>query len=401
MNAEMNPENALDSILKKQPGGLAALLQQMNLYSEKTIPSELQTFKSKYEEFVLVGIGGSSLGVRVWNQTQNLNNFHFLDNVDAQEFERLLKRLDLKKTGFLFISKSGQTIETLAALDYLSQQCAKNSLNLAEQSIVITENKPSELFQWSQKNSVPFFEVPLSVGGRFSVLSSVGLIPAYLMGIDLKKIAAGAHRAIQDRKTILNISEQALASFSREEWITVLWSYCSGLQYFGFWWQQLWAESLAKKTDLADQPAARVSTPLPLIGSTDQHSVLQQIMEGAADKFIIFLKVNEAERGTLKLSSPQFQETSDLKGKTLGALLQAERSATSQALKEANVSQMTIAVENTDPENVAYLMMLFQLVVMTLGESLKINTFNQPGVERGKVLAKKNLQESHKSLLSS
>jgi glucose-6-phosphate isomerase len=389
-------EQAVKTVLETKPGGLLGLEAQLAEYASTTSES-LKSFKARHREFVIVGIGGSSLGIQVLTESFNRKNFHFIDNVDAYHVEEMLQKFsNIHEVGWVFISKSGRTVETLAALELIQQFATERSVSLPQHSLVVTEKKESDLYNWSQKNGVLFFEIPLSVGGRFSVLSAVGLVPAVLMDLNLQKIQEGALKAYADKETLLALTQASLESFARDEWVTVLWSYSSRLKSFGFWWQQLWAESLAKKINRKGQPALRASTPLPLVGATDQHSVLQQVMEGARDKMVMFLRVEEAEKGQMVLNNTSLSETQTLKGKTLGSLLKAEAEAIQKALTEVGVPNISVQIPGLREENVAHLFMFFQLLVMTLGEALDINTFDQPGVELGKVMAKQILAEGSK-----
>jgi glucose-6-phosphate isomerase len=379
--------SAVKKILATRPAGLNALSSELQKYSQ--LDENLQLFRKNHRRFFVVGIGGSSLGVQVLADVFQVQNFEFIDNVDAAHFENILNNLqEPEKVGWLIISKSGNTIETLAALDFIHQYLNQKAIDISKHSIVITEKKESDLYNWSQRQKTLYYEVPVSVGGRFSVLSSVGLVPAVLMGLDIAQIAKGAEQAYENETALTSLTAEVLKSFARDEWVTVLWSYSSRLKSFGFWWQQLWAESLAKKVDLQGRPAPRASTPLPLVGATDQHSALQQVMEGAHDKLVCFLRVGDAEAGQIKLQKSTLNETSLLQGRDLGALLKAEAEAIQQALTETGISNLSLQIENLNAENLGYLIMFFQLLVIAMGESLGINTFNQPGVELGKIKAK-------------
>jgi glucose-6-phosphate isomerase len=386
-------EVAVKKVLEIKPGGLTAIESELTTYVQTQ--QSLLDFKARHKKFFVVGIGGSSLGVQVLADVFQIKNFEFIDNVDATHFENTLNSIsNLEEVAWLFISKSGRTIETLAALDFISQFLNEKSVNIQKHTIVITEKKDSDLYNWAVENKVLNFAVPLSVGGRFSVLSSVGLVPAILMGLDIQKIQKGALSAYQEQTALTSFTESALKSFERGEWVSVLWSYSSRLKSFGFWWQQLWAESLAKKVDRQGEVAPRVSTPVPMVGATDQHSTLQQIMEGARDKMVFFLRADDAEKGFTILQKSQTKETSLLQGKTLGTLLKAEAEAIQQALSEVGVSNITLKVSDLKEENLGRLIMFFQLSVMALGESFNINTFDQPGVELGKVMTKNILSEA-------
>lgn len=254
--------------------------------------------------------------------------------------------------------------------------------------MVITENKKSPLGDFADQYKIPRLEVPLDVGGRFSVLTPVGMFPAAFMGLNLSKIREGAAKALQSKDSIAELSTQSEQSFQREEWITVFWSYSDALKEFGFWIQQLWAESLAKAEDRAGKKAMRASTPLPCVGPTDQHSILQQIADGAKDKFVVFLRHEGSENAGELIPTTLFSCGDLMAGKKLGDLLKAEAIATQMGLSEKKVSNLTMMIPKITELELGYLFMYFELLVATIGERLNINTFNQPGVELGKIIAK-------------
>lgn len=370
-----------------------AIFKQLASAKEDLKP--LDAIKVKYSKFALVGIGGSSLGVQVYTQFFSNSRFTFFDNADAVEFENQLLELgSLKDVFWIFISKSGETIETLAALDFVEQLYSSQNLKLSEQSAVVTENKPSSLSTWAREKKVMQFEVPLDVGGRYSALSHVGLVPAYLMNLNIDSLAKGAKEALAQKELIQTFAAATLSSFERQEWITILWGYSSKLKTFGLWWQQLWAESLAKKIDLNGKPALRVSTPVPLVGATDQHSVLQQVIEGHRDKFVVFLRSATAEAGKDRLQKSGLAATQVIQGMRFGDLLRAEAMATQQNLTEEGISNLAFQISAFDEENLGFLFMFMQMVVLVIGKAINVNPLNQPGVERGKVLCKNNLLES-------
>lgn len=389
-------EKAVQKILDGNNPLIQSLLTEMDQAAQTLRP--LEAIRQKFSKFALVGIGGSSLGVQVFSQFFANRQFTYFDNVDAMEFETQIDELgDLKDVFWLFTSKSGETIETLAVLEFVDQIYSERNLSLPSNCAVVTESKASSLSEWARQRSVPHFSMPVQVGGRYSVLSAVGLVPGYLMGLRLSGLAYGAKSALTEQKILQNFVAAILSSFRRDEWITVLWGYSSRLKTYGLWWQQLWAESLAKKIDLHGKPAPRASTPLPLVGATDQHSVLQQVVEGHKDKFVIFLRCEAAEAGTQILKKSNMPVTQPLPFLHLGDLLQAEVVATQKSLTEVGVSNLTLQISDFSEESLGELMMFMQVAVLALGEALQIDPLNQPGVERGKVLCKKwlmGLQEA-------
>ena len=395
----LNPEtlkkcqDSLRTFLARKDIGFPQLVQRIPLWEQSY--KEGEAFYKKFKKIVIVGLGGSSLGTRVIAEVFRARQIFFLDNVDALEFETLIEQLgDLREAGWVFISKSGTTIESLCSLEFLEQIFNSEGLNLASQSLVVSENKANTLVQWAQAHKIPQCEIPVDVGGRFSVLSPVGMLPAAFLGLDLEKFRLGAASAILDEDLVAQVMAQTVQSFERGEWITLLWTYNSSLKSFGGWFQQLWAESLAKTKDRHGKPAPRVSTPMAAVGACDQHSILQQVMEGARDKFVVFLRVEESEAGSQRLQKSQFSETKELVGRTMGELLKFEALATQEALTQSGVSTLTLKTKVLDEQSLGYLFMFWQLVVAGLGEYLQIDAFNQPGVELGKRLAKDKLQKA-------
>jgi glucose-6-phosphate isomerase len=314
----------------------------------------------------------------------------FFDNVDAKSFFRKLEHVkNPKRTMWMLISKSGTTIETLTQAEFVDQWLAKNhKVHLADTAVVITEFRSSALYDWAQENKIPVLQVPVTVGGRFSALTPVGLFPLAMLGVDIKGLVKGAELVFKEVLLVKELTAQFSMSFERGEPTTSFFYYCDDLRYWGQWIQQLWAESLGKKQTIAKKKAPPVSVPYSCRGSTDQHSVLQQIAEGTQKKFACFLRVEEAEKFGEKLSTQLFDEKSLLTGKGLGELLMAEAIATQQALNEADVHSLTLLTEKLTPESLGFLMMLMELTVGALGTLYEINPFDQPGVERGKVLAR-------------
>jgi Glucose-6-phosphate isomerase len=386
-------ESALKAFLQNRKEiGFPQLVERIPLWQSSH--KQGAAFSEKFKKLVVVGLGGSSLGTRVIAEVFNTKTLFFIDNVDALEFDSLIEELGtLKDVAWAFISKSGTTIESLCALEFLDAIYKDEGLKLSDNSIVISETKDSSLTTWARGNKVPELEIPLDVGGRFSVLSPVGMFPASFLGLDLEKFRVGAQRAMLDTKLVAETMAQLAGSFQREEWITLMWSYNSRLKSFGSWFQQLWAESLGKATNRAGAAAPRVSTPMWAIGASDQHSILQQVMEGTKDKFVVFVRVDESEAGSRRMQTSQFKETKTLEGRSMGELLKAEALATQEALNKNGVSTMTLKAKVLDEETLGFMFMFWQLVTAGMGEYLKINAFDQPGVELGKVLAKEMLKK--------
>jgi glucose-6-phosphate isomerase len=401
MQISQKTHSATDATLKYSRESYKKFLQRSEIVFPKLVErTSLWAHAQKvgvdkagvFKKMVIVGLGGSSLGTRVIQEVFQAKNMFFVDNVDAVEFESLVTDLgDLKQVCWAFVSKSGTTIESLCALEILEQVYAAKGLKLSDHSVVVSESKESSLTKWARSHGVIECEIPLDVGGRFSVLSPVGMMPAAFLGLNLERIRVGAQKAVQDEELVAQLIAQFLQSFERGEWISLLWSYNSRMKNFGLWFQQLWAESLGKAVKRDGSPAPRASTPICAVGASDQHSILQQVMEGAKDKFVLFQRFGDSEGGAMKVLKSQFPETKSLEGRTMGALLGVEAQSTQEALNHNGVSTLTMACKTLDEESLGYQFMLWELVVAGLGEAMGINAFDQPGVELGKVLAKKKL----------
>lgn len=362
----------------------------------RDVQAHAEKIRSRYKKMIVLGIGGSSLGGRTLQNAlrpDSLNDLMFFENVDGKRFwEKVNSLKNLESVHWVIVSKSGSTIETLTQANFIDQYLSEKGIRLADHCTVITDRAANPLKNWAEKNEVIICYLPPDVGGRFSVLTPVGLLPAAFLGIDILKLKNGAQWALKAEELVVDFSSQCLLSFRRNEWVTLFWSYTDFLATFGLWVQQLWAESLAKKTDDNGQPGPKVSTPVPLIGANDQHSVLQQVIEGAKDKFVVFLRNSESESGGPSLNGSIFGLNDLMVGKSLGDLLKAEAIATAKALEQNGVQSLTLQVEKVDEQTLGALFMLFELTIGVLGQVLRINAYDQPGVELGKRLAKEILK---------
>ena len=389
-------EQAVAALKKRTDLGFMDLPHREALWS--TSEARGRELRKQAKRLVVLGMGGSSLGGRAllqalerWNSTHETR---FIDNVDADRFWKWLRsRKDLDDTHWAIVSKSGNTIETLTMAEFIDQHLrASGFRKLSAQSTAISETADNPLMRWARKEGVASLEIPRDVGGRFSVLSPVGLLPAAYDGLDLAKLREGALWALEQNELVARLTAQTLMSFAREEWVTLHWAYSDGLRDFGLWMQQLWAESLGKANARTGAPAPRASTPVGAVGSSDQHSILQQVMEGARDKFLWFYRVDASETPSPLLERNVFEGQELMAGKGMGNLFGAMATATREALKAQGVHSLTLSTERLDEASVGALFMLSELVVGALGEALDIDAFNQPGVELGKKLARQILQ---------
>lgn len=386
-------QKALQIFLQRKDIGFPDLPFRVPLWNSAV---ELgRQMSKKFSKLVVVGMGGSAVGPQVLCEIFHKENIFFVDNIDSFQFQNLLNELgDLEDVVWAFISKSGGTIETLCALELVLQIYNGKGIRLPEHAVVISENQSNSLMKWAQQEKVPTLEIPKDVGGRFSVLSPVGIFPAAFAGLNTEALRQGAMAALKETSLATHLMAQFLKSFSRDEWISLFWFYNSSMRSFGVWLQQLWAESLGKSVNRKNEEAARVSTPMWAIGACDQHSILQQVMEGVRDKFVIFFRFESLEGGSLRLHQSHFPETEVLAGKTMGDLMRAECLATQEALEQNRISTLTLKTKVLDEASLGFLFMFFQLVVAGMGEVFHINAFDQPGVELGKRLAKEKLAKT-------
>jgi len=361
---------------EKNPPAFAALPKQ----KLNAIRDWSKGERKKWKHILVLGIGGSTLGGQALIQAlahSSKPKVYFLDNLDPLHTNLLFKKLHWKKTLVLVITKSGDTLETIAQFFVVKQKLGKG---WRKHIVAITDSKKGFLRELAEKEKLTSFSVPNDVGGRFSVLSEVGLIPAALAGVKVKDLLQGA-AAVNPREAF-EFAKLHAAAYRKGKNITVFCPYSYRLRSLGEWYAQLLAESVGK--------SAKVGiTPEVSIGAADQHSKLQLWSDGPNDKFFIFLKVEDF--GVNHLLPEVSKEFSHLVGKAFLEILHAEFEATTQALSEKQRSLAIWNLPNLKAETLGYLLQFFMLEVAFLGEILGVNPYNQPGVERGKVLARKRL----------
>lgn len=340
-----------------------------------------------FEKIVLVGIGGSSVGVRaVYDllSQKAKREILFLDNLDEALIEQNLNKINFGKTLFIISSKSGTTIETITTFKIIiSKFDVKNFANF----IFITD-KDSALDKFGKENGVKTYHIPKNVGGRFSVLSAVGLVPLGLCGFDTSELLKGAKTCYE--KFVINQDCEILQkayhyATHHSAKINAVFAYLDKFESFNKWYIQLWAESLGKKRGYK-----RVGlTPVGLIGPKDQHSFLQLIMDGVRDKTITFIKVEPNDELEIPNLSLKFLEGSDIaNGISLSKLRNHQCNATIQALVSQGLCVDTITLDAVDEWHIGYLLYYYELLTSATGIMLGINTYDQPGVEAGKIILK-------------
>lgn len=372
--------------------------------SARAISDYADTLESHYTDLVVLGIGGSSLGaMAVINALQhpyrNLQQdgrglrVHFVDNVDPDQISGLLEVLDPKSTLVNVISKSGTTAETMAAY-LLFRQWLENGVGAAygTQVIATTDSATGILRPLAEQRGYRVFTVPASVGGRFSVLSPVGLLPIALAGIDIQQLLAGAAQVNElihspvDSNPVLQAALVQYLAYRRGRPISVLMPYSSRLRFVSDWFVQLWAESLGKAVNRDGSTVNEGSTPLGALGATDQHSQVQLFNEGPDNKIIAFIRIAEFdEELVIPPAGPEATELAYLAGKTFNQLLNAEQAATAHALTEHQRMNYTLTLPNVSAHTVGALLQFLMWQTALMGELTYVDTYNQPGVELGKI----------------
>ena len=386
------PENiqSLNNKIKKICNELPALNIVRDVSLLEYTKEQTAKFKENKKNFVVFGTGGSNLGARALINTliDQPKNILFFDNIDPLFFQNQIVNLDINTTGFIIISKSGTTPETLSQFgSIINIAKEKNILDvLFRNSLAVTEFKNSPLYNIAKKNNCNLLEHKKDIGGRYSIFSNVGMIPAILGGLDVKKIHLGVLKAIEENNFIDSLKFAQIFKFcsSNNYLSNVMMTYSDGLNYFGKWYLQLWAESIGKSN--------KGITALHAIGTTDQHSQLQLYLEGPKDKFFTFIKSNYQKKG-LKIDAEIMQEESVnyLVNKTMGDLMHAEQDATINTFKLNNFKFREILLSKINEEAMGSLMA--NCIIETIAACIyfDVDPFDQPAVEQGKILTKKYL----------
>ncbi|MDX2263080.1 MAG: glucose-6-phosphate isomerase [Gemmatimonadales bacterium] len=395
----------------------------MGLGQQPAVVAAIETWaaerRGRYAHLLILGIGGSALGAKAmlsatkpaaWNEwgadrRDGWPTLTILDNVDPYTVMATLDRLDPRQTLVNVISKSGGTAETLAQYLIVREWLERAVGEAAVDHLVITTDpEKGALRALAREEGIASFEVPPAVGGRFSVLTAVGLLPAALLGIDLTELLAGAQEAVEEAEHD-DLARNPAARWAALQWqaqasraanVHVLMPYSDRLRDFAEWYRQLWAESLGKRLDRSGAEVFRGPTPVGAVGATDQHSQVQLFMEGPFDKTLTFVRVRDTvgmlripdreARSEKREASTTEEALGYLRGQTLGKLLDEEFVATREALRSQGRMSSTIELDTLDTRAFGRLIMFFQLATGYGGIWYGVDPFDQPGVELGKVL---------------
>jgi glucose-6-phosphate isomerase len=363
-----------------------------------------------FDHVLVLGIGGSALGARAlltalrapaWNELDDEGRDFYprltiLDNVDPVSMHGALGRIDPRRVLVNVVSKSGSTAETMA--QYLVVRAwLEEALGpaAARHLVFTTDPERGILREIARREGIAAVDVPPSVGGRFSVLSPVGLLPAALVGIDIAALLGGAERALRDADSpdLLNNRPalHAALHWAADTWlgarIDVLMPYCDRLRDVAEWYRQLWAESLGKRHDRRGAEVFSGPTPVGAVGATDQHSQVQLFMEGPFDKVLTLVSVGDHGIDVVIPGRSELPaDLSYLPGRSLNELLAAEYRATSGALASAGRMHTLLHLPEVTEDTVGELLMFYQLATGFAGAWYGVNPFDQPGVELGKQL---------------
>ncbi|MEE9210370.1 MAG: glucose-6-phosphate isomerase [Kiloniellales bacterium] len=365
-----------------------------------------EDWRGRLKDVAVLGTGGSSLGGqtlyalsdRGFGPTGGGPRLHFLDNVDPDGVSALLGALDLTRAGLIAISKSGATAETLAQLLILlpALEEAVGPSRLPDHAAVVTEPKPSPLREIAARYALPCFDQDPGIGGRFSVFSVVGALPALIAGLDVVALRRGAEdvlRATLDAGRVEDAVPAVGAAIAigllQERRITqsVLITYQDRLAQLGLWYRQLWAESLGK--DGAGM------TPIRALGTADHHSQLQLYLAGPRDKmFTLVMPMTAGQGPPMSAALAAAAGTESLAGRPLGDVLDAAARATAETLARNGRPVRQFRLEALDEAALGAVQMHFMLETIIAADLLGVNAFDQPAVEEGKLLARRYLDEA-------
>ncbi len=353
----------------------------------------------KQNNIVVIGIGGSALGASAIHHFLDLvrsfdKKLHILDTTDPLILESKLKSFDMHNAFYCVISKSGTTIETVAVAKYIDAV-----ERLQNDNCVVITDEGSALEKFADTRNISHFAIPDNVGGRFSVLSSAGLVPLALIGVDIALLLEGAKKVRDDFFNQDGFCDTLLkkATFYAQNAntynINCLFSYSEVFREFNAWYVQLWGESLGKKQRHSELHVGL--TPVGLIGPTDQHSFLQLIVEGKRDKSVTIIKIKEFNN-TMRVPDSTFEnlEMMDLiNGYDFSELINMQADSIMQALDSLdNIPLDVIEIDKVNASSIGQLMLYYELLTALVANMLDINAYDQPGVEMGKVILKEKLQ---------
>ncbi len=389
---------AHQSILKQKEEDILGFYSLPEKNTER-INNYISSIDQDFDNIVVLGIGGSALGNKALYSAlrieKSLNKKLFVaDNVDPSLVYDILSQIELRRTLFNVVTKSGTTAETMSVFLIILQILKEAFPNDYKKHIVVTTDKEKGfLRQIINKEGYYDFEVPDNVGGRFSVLTDVGLLSSAFVGIDIDELLAGAG-TMRDLCATPDIKQNPAYLMGLTHYlymkegknISVMMPYANSLYDMADWYRQLWAESLGKKYNLNNEEVFVGQTPVKALGTTDQHSQVQLYREGPNDKVTTFLTVDNFKHDyNIPLIYPDRDEVNYLGGQNLSKLLNTERLATEIALSKSDRPNCNITFPKINEKNLGEFIMLYEIMTVFTGALLEIDPLDQPGVEEGKI----------------
>lgn len=416
----------------RKAGGLAFMDLPNDDAAARAIEAYARRVRGRFRNVVQIGIGGSALGATALHSALGRPfaevalssrgapprpgappRLFVVDNVDPEETRAVLDLADPRETLYHVVTKSGETSETIATfLIVLRQLRARVGRDWRPHLVFSTDPEKGFLRRLAKREKIAAFPIPPGVGGRFSVLTPVGLVPAALTGIDIRALLGGADRMeaicsrtrAEDNPAFVAALIHHLLDTRKGKTMTVLMPYARALREVADWFIQLWAESLGKRLSLTGKVVHTGQTPLRALGATDQHSVVQLFAEGPNNKQVVFVEV---ERFRQDVEIPALysddETTGFLGGHTLGELLNAEKRGTEVALTDAGRPNYTLRLSAISPETVGGLLYFLEVQTAFAGMLYGISAFDQPGVEAGKkaafaLMGRKGYEEARRKI---
>ena len=346
-------------------------------------------------------MGAKAIDAMLKHKYKYSKEMFFLENPDPISLSKVFSTIKKENTIFVIISKSGTSIETISIFKLILEYFKFDFSAIDSKRVVTISDEDSPLCKFAKENYIKVFSIPKNVGGRFSVLSAVGIVPLALAGYDVNSILKGGQefldRFIAKKEEHLSLKAYFLVKNYKKYPINVLFSYGNFFEDFTKWFIQLWAESLGK----IDKDGHSVGlTPVAHIGSIDQHSFLQLIIQGPKDKTVTFIKVKNFENDLKipNISLKYLEKTNYVNAYSFNDLINAECDATKESMVDRGIPVDMIILEKIDENSIGQLIMYFELLTSYAGVLFGVNTYNQPGVEFGKRILKEKFVSKNSSL---
>ena len=340
---------------------------------------ELQKVSKK---LIVVGIGGSSRGTRAIHETigKRDDRLEFIDNVDPNLLEKVLRELNWEESSFLFVSKSGKTLETVVAMNVILEELHRRGLEASKRCMFISD-RGTPFEELAEEFGCNFFPIPDGVGGRFSVLTAVGVIPALFAGYRVEELLEGAARVVENPAKAIEIAVAKYLNYKEGRNISVIMPYSSFMTEFTEWYVQLWAESLGKDGE--------GQTPVKAVGTSSQHAILQLFMDGPDDKVYQLIFVRNYQKDPVLPKEPYILPF--IGGKRVSEIMEAEYRGTVFALKSKKRPMVLMEIESLSERELGELFMSYMVATVVMGKLIGVNPYGQPAVEIGKRAAEREL----------